>query len=893
LTIASNETLDLQFTPHPIQPGLDSFFRARLHRTHREILFESFSTTSPLHSPPYSLNVDNPMIRTSLLLLLIAVQLHAAAIERSRATRTWEFVDAVGEQSSILGQEDGSLDAYVYPLKIFADLRFSFEVGGRVIPAEAISRRVSFYAGSAAITYTGDEFQVVETLVAPVHEAGGIIRLDVMAHDPLTIRFSLRRDFQLIWPASIGSAYGQWHPDLKLFVFGADGSPYSAVLGGTDISVDSIDYATNYSAQSRANFTLGTVKGRVSRTLAFGGSMKSFDEARQIETRLLQNADRLQAETDEYYQQYLRQTVSVHLPDKDLQEAYDWSRLSLAKGIVENPFLGTGLVAGYGPSKGTYRPGFAWFFGRDSFWSSFALNSEGDWKNSRTAIEFIARFQRDDGKIPHEISQSANQVAWSKDFPYEYASADATPLFIIAIRDYVQHSGDKTFASAIWERANKALAFSRSTFDAEGFPKNVGVGHGWVEGGPLLPVRVEFYMAGCYVEAVRSLAQLAAWTGHNSEANGLQKEADEKQKKLNKLFWLNSSGNYAFAIGTDGKTVDEPSVLATVPEWWSLLDLAHAQRMTEHLADESHASDWGMRIISSKAQLYSPAGYHFGSVWPLFTGWASVGEYHAHESAAALANLKANSWLALDGASGNTTEVLSGESYSPLSTASPHQIWSAAMVISPLLRGLFGLEVDSIENTISLTPHIPADWTSASLHAVRLGNGYVDFTFTRTSDSLLLKIDNHNAGDFKLRFAPAYSPYSAVTEVRVADRVQKYSRQENATDWHPVIETAVPASGTSVAIAHTGFFGLTFPNDPPRLADTSSNIKLISEKWQPRNKQLVVHVSGLANRAYAIECTGSQFIQSVAGAERDGSRLKVTMPPGHGYVDANVQLTLK
>src|SRR4051812_3589511 len=170
-------------------------------------------------------------------------------------------------------------------------------------------------------------------------------------------------------------------------------------------------------------------------------------------------------------------------------------------------------------------------------------------------------------------------------------------------------------------------------------------------------------------------------------------EAEYKQNKLNDVFWLHSSGQYAFAIANDGKPVDEPSVLATVPEWWGLLDLRRAQTMIEDLANESHAADWGMRIISSKKEgLYNPAGYHFGSVWPLFTGWASVGEYRAHKPVPALANLKANSWLALNDASGNTTEVLSGESYSPLSTASPHQIWSAAMVISPLLRGLFGVE---------------------------------------------------------------------------------------------------------------------------------------------------------------------------------------------------------
>ena len=102
-----------------------------------------------------------------------------------------------------------------------------------------------------------------------------------------------------------------------------------------------------------------------------------------------------------------------------------------------------------------------------------------------------------------------------------------------------------------------------------------------------------------------------------------------------------------------------------------------------------------MRIISSRAAKYSAGGYHFGSVWPLFTGWASVGEYRYHRALTGFTNLMANSQLALDGSLGHVTEVLSGDYYQPLSTSSPHQIWSAAMVISPLLRGLFGLEADA------------------------------------------------------------------------------------------------------------------------------------------------------------------------------------------------------
>ncbi len=172
-----------------------------------------------------------------------------------------------------------------------------------------------------------------------------------------------------------------------------------------------------------------------------------------------------------------------------LQKAYDWSRVSLVQGMVTNPFLGTGLVAGYRTSGESQRPGFAWYFGRDSFWTSLALNAAGDFANTKTALEFVSKFQREDGKIPHEISQGANFVNWFKDYPYPYASADATPLYIIAVNDYVTNSGDTAFAKEKWASLWKAYQFLKSTYDARGLPQNQGVGHGWVEGGPLLPVK--------------------------------------------------------------------------------------------------------------------------------------------------------------------------------------------------------------------------------------------------------------------------------------------------------------------------------------------------------------------------------------------------------------------
>ncbi len=170
--------------------------------------------------------------------------------------------------------------------------------------------------------------------------------------------------------------------------------------------------------------------------------------------------------------------------------------MSVLQGLATNPYLGTGLIAGYRTSGGTQRPGFAWFFGRDALWTSLALDAEGDFGNTRAALEFLSKYQRADGKVPHEISQGASFVPWFTDYPYAYASADATPLYIITMNDYVVTSGDVAFAQQKWDNLWKAYQFLLSTYDAQGLPQNFGIGHGWVEGGPLLPVHTELYQSG-------------------------------------------------------------------------------------------------------------------------------------------------------------------------------------------------------------------------------------------------------------------------------------------------------------------------------------------------------------------------------------------------------------
>ncbi|MGB8475819.1 MAG: hypothetical protein WCE61_17195 [Candidatus Acidiferrum sp.] len=793
-----------------------------------------------------------------------------SSLELTRPVRPWEFLPAVGMRAGLLGHESGRMEAWVYPLKIFRDFHLRFHVNGRTLAAESLARTLITRPESSTIVYTGDTFSVRETFFVPVHEPGAVISLDIETESPLEIEAVFQRDFQLEWPAALGGTYESWDAKLHAFALGEETRKFEALVGSPSAEDARQEFQTNYSESQDSSFRLGaTAKGKDSKLIVIAGSMTGLADAETTYLQLSSDYSELLRESGDYYRNYLDQTVSVELPDKEIQRAYDWSRISVVQGLVTNPFLGTGLVAGYRTSGDSQRPGFAWYFGRDSFWTSLALNAEGDFATTKTALEFISKYQREDGKIPHEISQGASFVQWFKDYPYPYASADATPLYIIAANDYVTASGDTAFAKEKWGSLWKAYQFLKSTYDAKGLPQNFGIGHGWVEGGPLLPVKTEFYQSALGAEALYSLSRLAQAAGRDDGAKELEKEFEKQETLVNDSFWIADKKRYAFALDKDDKPVDELSVLAAAPMWFgSTMDMTAAWR-TEHLqqlAEPDIQTDWGMRIISNHSPVYSGGGYHFGSVWPLFTGWASVAEYRYHQEFSAYENLRANALLALDGSLGHVTEVLSGDYYQPLSTSSPHQIWSAAMVVSPLLKGMFGLEKDAAKRTLTFVPHVPADWTNFKINNVRVGDSVVSLSYEKKLGEITLEA-TRAGGECTLDFEPAVANSVLAVRVDVNGRAQSFDQQISSEHHHLIIRLALKEGRNEVRIRMPNDFGVSYAFRLPELGAASSDLRILSEEMGDATSPMELVVAGRAGATYYLAVWNPGLIESVRGAE--------------------------
>ncbi|HET6178889.1 MAG TPA: hypothetical protein VFE61_18310 [Candidatus Sulfotelmatobacter sp.] len=817
-----------------------------------------------------------------LCTILSVAQQSAQTPELSRTIRAWEFLPVVGTRAGLFGHETGRFEAWVYPLKLFRDFHLVFHVGDRALPAESLARTLTVRPESASILYAGDSFRVREMLCVPVSEAGAVILLDVETEQPLEVEAVFTPDFQLEWPAALGGTYVDWDAKQHAFVFGEEAKRFAALVGSPTAGDARLAYETNYSSSHENSMRLGpTQKGKETKALVIAASVAGLADAEKIYQRLLISYAASMRQSADYYRAYLDKTVSLELPDAALQQAYDWARISTIQGMVNNPYLGSGLVAGFRTSGVGQRPGFAWFFGRDSLWTSFALNAEGDYSTSRAALDFIAKYQRDDGKVPHEISQSASLVPWFKDYPYAYVSADATPLFIIAMNDYAVQSGDLSFARDKWDNVWRAYQFLRSTYDAQGLAQNAGIGHGWVEGGPLLPVKNEYYQAGLGVEALRALSNLARLLGKDDISQQLNTEFDQKMHALDSAFWSPEKNIYAFALKQDNQQVDEPSVLATVPMWFGLPGAVRADAMITHLADADQQTDWGMRIISSQSKVYDGSGYHFGAVWPLFTGWASVGEYRYHRALPAYSNLRSNALLATDGALGHFTEVLSGDYYQSFATSSPHQIWSSAMVISPILRGMFGLQTDADKHQITLAPHVPADWTSFAIRNVRVGGVTVEFGYHKTGDSLVLETKRSGSGDCWVDFSPSLSPRTQVVSVELNGHALPVKLQQQINDQHLPVRFAV-SGGTNTLIVHLkNDFGLAISNDLPSLGSASRSIRVIEESWNSTHDQLNVEVSGVAGNQYEVTVWNPAQIGSMKGGVlTKAGKLHIQFPDG-------------
>jgi glycogen debranching enzyme len=784
----------------------------------------------------------------------------------------------IGPRGALLGQQDGSFEAWIFPWKILSHMRITAEMKDYAVPIDVNEQAatIDVQPGHTTITFSHANFTVRETLFAPQQApdgAGALAFYQIQAVRPMDLTFSFTPEMLRMWPAlSDDRSSPEWVKagQSGFYVLHLNFPDHAAAIAmptaTNGILAPYQERPKNYPLQFVIHFDPATDGDKLYPLLMTTGESAATSTTSALAARLeaLDNGfQELYRGTQKHFEEFTAQHLSIDTPDQKLNQAFAWAEVAIDQLRVQTTpsHAETALVAGFFTSGDSARPGFGWYFGRDALWTLYAVNSYGDYQLTRDELNFLFKRQSPAGKMIHEWAQTADLVDW-KSLPYAYASADANPLLLMASNDYLKVSGDREFIQKNWEALVRTWTFETShDSDGDGIYENTE-GSGWVESWPPGMPHQEIYLAALDQQASTAMAELARATGHTELAQQAALRASKIGAAIEKEYLLPGGGFYAFSRNANGSVDSSPTIFPAVASWDGSYQLHHAQPMFDRWAGQEFSTDWGTRDLSPTVSFFDPISYHQGTVWPLYTGWVAVSEYRNGRSLSGYAHLMQNADLTWAQDPGAVTELLSGQFFAPLGRSTSHQLWSSAMVISPVLRGLFGLEWDAAGNKLTITPSLPAEWDRATLRHVPLAGGGIDLEITRSGAMLLVR-------------AAESSTQKVILDSRVTGA--KFSGG--------VLRIPLPA--VEAGLAHA----LPMPGATTQqmkvLDQQSTGNSLLLRLSAPANSQQTIMLR--VNDAHAkLHVDGGQMLKAGSSALRP---LQVDFGEGEGYVEKTLKVT--
>jgi glycogen debranching enzyme len=839
-----------------------------------------------------------------------------------------------GERGVVLGQQNGIFEAWALPVKVLSHMTIEADIEGYTVPIDVNQQtaEVEVRPDRTIITYSHIGFTVRQIMFSPNDVPAGTGPLVVYEFDclhPTEFIFRFTPELKWMWPernegvpgvewvagphaaptakqpGPAGSISGEPLPWHGYYVLHSD---YPNLAAGITIPGAEPGILAPYQERPQVHpvelhvhIDPARDKGKLFPLLMDVGMNNAAATNQALGKTLEQMNDtvgeRYKAH-DESYTKLLANSVSIDTPDKKLDEAFQWAVVSIeqlkAKALPDNE---TALVAGYYASADSARPGFGWFFGRDSLYTLYAVNGYGDFALSKSELEFLIKRQRDDGKIMHEYSQTAGFIDW-RQFPYMYAAADSTPLFLMAIADYVKASGDVAFLTAHRDAIEKAWAFETDPAhdtDHDGIYDN-SQGTGWVESWPGGMPHQEIYLALLDQQASSAFGYIEGLLKDSEKASAAHARAEKIAKTINAEYWDPQKNCYAFSHNPDGSQ-DKTSTVYPALAWWDPAGgksiLAQPEGCLSQFAEAKLNTDWGLRDVANDEKVYDGMSYHQGSVWPLFTGWAAMAEYRGGQPLAGYQILMENANLTWAQDLGSVTELLSGDFFVPFGRSTSHQLWSSAMVITPILRGMFGISVDAQTKTITVNPHLPASWDQSEIRGLPTADGTVSLAFTRNGSTLEVCPYLGLSSGWQIRSYLAGASLGTVSK------------------WKQAETTGVkPCTGLRIPLRD---LEIETPVEEPILpGERTSKARILSEQWSKNQVKIVfegeadtdtafgvlenrpmpnLKLDSPENRGLAPDQRPAATFSKIKTAKENPKFLWLRFPPGKGWKTITVTLT--
>src|SRR5512132_2165418 len=233
--------------------------------------------------------------------------------------RPERYMEASGRRAAFLGREDGSFEAWVYPLKVLHGFQLSFGIPAYAepIPGAELATSVDVRPEATIVRYAHDSFTADAIWLVPQNEEGGLVLLDVNSSVPLRITVKFRIDLKPMWPAALGGQNSAWDDGVKAYLAGEASRKHAAYIGSPLASTPPEQPAHNL-PDAPSQFTIAVTPDDAARGLipiVIAASSGGAAAARKTYEHLLTAAEPLYRDAAAHYRRVRDDLTSVETPD--------------------------------------------------------------------------------------------------------------------------------------------------------------------------------------------------------------------------------------------------------------------------------------------------------------------------------------------------------------------------------------------------------------------------------------------------------------------------------------------------------------------------------------------------------------------------------------------------
>jgi glycogen debranching enzyme len=692
-----------------------------------------------------------------------------------------------GDRAYLIGTQDGNFPdlgqhvpgemggLWLHPIKLIDGFRAQ-------ITDSAAHREVALSEGTEFVTYPyGTRFRygpVLDSLdierfqFSPDGQQGLIVQYEfkngAARKRDLTFQFSVKTELRPVWFSEhIGISDARdtvaWQPTNRVFIAKDTKNTWFAVWGATSsagarplanpeplrTSGMGVTAASSYSLSVAPNST-STL------TFVIAGSATDSTEAANAYWYLAKHHATLLTRKKAHYASLI-QRARVTIPDRRLQEVYNWVRINADWLVREVPGIGRGLGGGLME--------YPWWFGTETY-SLQALMATGDFDLASQTLRLLksqSMKANGNGRIVHEATTNG---AISNP-----GNTQETAQFILTVDKLFRWTGDLGFAREMYPAMTMGIHWLLTDMDQNGdlFPEGYGIME--VSG-----LNAELIDVAVYTQqALTATAHIAAILREPEAAARYNQLASRLAMRINERFWVEEEGSYADFYGTRAQAISAAE--GAIRQ----IGLKGANELTPR--DKELIGYYERLKQQFSAMPDSTRGWLTNKNWvittPMETGIApraralrlldkirleNVGEYGPFLSAVdkqAMMTISTGVQAVSEANYGRTDEALwyvdrIVQTFNRVSPGSISEMmpdygcfviaWTSYGIVVPLIEHVFGIEPDAPGKTVVFEPHLPTGWEDIRIDDLPVGTNQVSFSRARTRRGIEYSIEGNQSG---------------------------------------------------------------------------------------------------------------------------------------------------